>query len=360
MQILLKQISKHFHIDPSEIDVNSIDFGKQKKPNVNRLMIKSKYYLLKEYEITVPVNESGFTPCQIEKFTLTTLKKGGCLVPTVVWESKKDNALLLNWCGNHTLDVVAQNVSISHLSTLSDTILTVFNRVEEVFRVNEPQFEPFIFQFDAKENLQYLLNQGRKSIEYLTSLSKKSLTSNQITQLDTAWSSVSTRLLNAKLTLGSLDYQARNIVIDQLPYFIDFASVGWDWQERRLVQYLNSIGAYQGGGNFVSLLTRNVVERYAELVANHREDYSITDISACVDGHHLLFYLTVIHRILKSVARPEDPESQILIKAWGDPLLRLQSAISLIVDVNLSDDQHIMFIRRMIRQFATDSPQIKI
>ena len=52
-----------------------------------------------------------------------------------------------------------------------------------------------------------------------------------------AWDLFATRLQSAPTTLGSLDNNARNIVIQEnSPFFIDFASIGWNWQEMRLVQ----------------------------------------------------------------------------------------------------------------------------
>ncbi len=354
MQNLLAQIAKHFRINSSEIRVEPIYHGKQQKQNVSRLRIRRKSYLLKQHDITESVTKSGFTPFQIEKFTLSTLYKGGCLVPRIIWESEQQHALLLEWRGDQTLDSLAQNESVSSLMPELHTILNVFCHIEEIFRKNEAQFKPYVFHFERKQTLQHLLEQGRKTIGYLERLNSTPPTTSQIAQLDAAWASLSNRLSAAQPTLGGLDYQAHNIVIDSaLPYFIDFGSVGWDWQERRFVQYFNSIGAYQEGANFVSLLNRELVDVYAAWVVNHRKKCSPADITARIDGHHLLFYLSIVFRILHAVARPETPESQILLEAWGDARLRFQRTISLIINADLSDDASITQIRKMIREFHT-------
>jgi len=355
MQELLAQIAAYFQINLAEIKIEPIYHGRRQKQNVCRLKIRSKNHLLKQHEITDPVTESGFTPFQIEKFTLATLHKGGCLVPRIIWASEQYQALLLEWRGEYTLDSLAQSRSVSSLMPELHTILNVFCHIEEVFRKNEAQFRPYIFHFNLKQTLQRLLEQGRKTVGYLQHLSKTPPTASQAAQLDIAWDSLSNHLLGVLPTLGGLDYQARNIVFDrELPYFIDFASVGWDWQERRLVQYFNSIGASQEGANFVALLNRELVDAYAEWVVEHREKCSTADIAARVDGHHLLFYLSILHRILQAVAKPETAENQILLDAWGDARLRFQRAMELIINTDLSDDIHTTQIREMIGKFQAD------
>lgn len=355
MQKILKQIALHFQINLDEIRVEPIYHGNREKQNVRRLKIRGKSYLLKQHEVTSVVPESGFTPFQIEEFTLSTLHKGGCLVPRIIWESEQHQALLLEWRGDQTLDSLAQSGPVPNLMPELHTILKVFCHIEEVFRKNEAQFKPYLFHFEFKQTLQRLLEQGRKTVGYLERLSRTPPTTSQIAQLDAAWASLSDRLLTAQPTLGGLDYQARNIVIDgALPSFIDFASVGWDWQERRLVQYFNSIGAYQEGANFVSLLNRELIDAYAAWVVNHREKCSPANIAARIDGHHLLFYLSVVRKIFAAVARPETSENQILLEAWGDARMRFQRAISLIIKADLSDDVYTTQIREMIGEFHAD------
>ena len=355
MQHLLNLIASHFKIEPTEIEVTKILHGNIEKQNVCCLNIRANRYILKQHEITVPVTESGFTPFQIEKFTLSTLHNAGCLVPNVILTYEKDRTVLLEWRGGHTLDSLAQcNTGKNILPELS-TIVKELCKIESVFAENIDLFRPYTFQFDVKETLQSLLERGRTTVGYLQQLCKTPLTSSEIECLDAAWTSLSNRLLEAPLTLDSLDYHARNIVIfTGLPSFIDFASIGWDWQERRLVQYFNSLGAYQDGANFVSLLNLELVKTYAEWVVQHRENCSVTDVAARVDGHHLLFYLSVVYRILEATARPESRENQILVEAWGDLRLRFQHVISLIINTKLSDNEEINQIREMILDFHDD------
>lgn len=345
MKHLIEQIAAHFKTEADTLKFEPIRHGSQLKHNVCRLNLGSVSYLLKQHDITTPVVKAGYTPCQIESTVLSILHRNKCRVPRIIWKSETSHALLLEWCGGLTLDAMAQSRPLSDLGSILQTALMELCRVETVFAENTERLIPYTFRFDLDTTLQDSLEQGRKILGYLCN----SLTSSQTTHLDAVWTSLSNRLRTAPPTFDSLDYQSRNIVIsDETPFLIDFSSVGWDWQERRLVQFFNSIGANQEAASFVSLLNRELVDAYAEWVTTHRETYSPTEIAARVDSHHLLFYLSVIHQILRAVAQPETAESSALLKAWGNPKARYQSALRQIIRTDLSDDVHTTQIREMI------------
>ena len=345
MEHLIEQIAAHFKTEADTLKLEPIQHGSQQKHNVCRLKLGSMNYLLKQHDITTPVVKAGYTPCEIESTVLSILHRNGCRVPKIIWKSEGSHALLLEWCGELTLDAMAQSRSASTLKPILQTALMELCRVEYVFAENTERLTPYAFRFDVGRTLQDSLEHGRKTLDYLC----RSLTSSQTTHLDTAWTALSNRLRTAPPAFDSLDYQSRNIVIsEETPFFIDFSSVGWDWQERRLVQYFNSIGANQGGANFVSLLNRELVNAYAAWVISHRETCSSTEIAARVDSHHLLFYLSVIHQILRAVAQPEASESRTLLKAWGDLKARYNSALRQILHTDLSDDVYTTQIREMV------------
>ncbi|MCE2414158.1 hypothetical protein J4G07_09155 [Candidatus Poribacteria bacterium] len=342
---LVEQIAAHFKTEVNALQLEPIQHGSQQKHNVCRLKCGSVNYLLKQHDITTPVVQAGYTPCQIESTALSILHRNGCRVPKIIWKSDASHALLLGWCGELTLDAMAQSRPLSTLKPILQSALTELCRVETVFAENTELLTPYAFRFDLEVTLQRLLEQGRKTLGYLCG----TMTASQTAHLDAVWAILSNRLRTAPPTFDSLDYQSRNIVIsDETPFLIDFSSVGWDWQERRLVQFFNSIGANQEGANFVSLLNRELVNTYAAWVTAHRETCSSTEIAARVDGHHLLFYLSVIHQILRAVAQPEVSESRILLKAWGDLKARYQNALRQVIRTGLSDDVHTTQIREMI------------
>ena len=345
MEHLVERIAAHFKTEVDALKLEPIQHGSQQKHNVCRLKLGSMNYLLKQHDITTPVVNAGYTPYEIESTVLSILHRNGCRVPKIIWKSEDAHALLLEWCGELTLDAMAHSRSSSTLKPILQTALMELCRIENVFAENTERLTPYAFRFDLDTPLQDSLEHGRKTLGYLCS----SLTSSQTTYLDTAWTALSNRLRTAPPTFDSLDYQSRNIVIsDETPFLIDFSSVGWDWQERRLVQYFNSIGANQEGANFVSLLNRELVNAYAAWVTSHRETRSSTEIAARVDSHHLLFYLSVIHQILRAVALPEASESRALLKAWGDLKARYKSALTQVIHTDLSDDVYTAQIREMV------------
>ena len=134
---------------------------------------------------------------------------------------------------------------------------------------------------------------------------------NRFIGFDEFWSNFSKTLQKNSATLGVLDYNTRNIVINAgESTFVDFGSVGWDWSERRIVQFFNSLGANREGGNFVNLLNREVIDAYANRAVAHRPGTTVGNIIAQLDYHNILFYLSVVHRLLDAVVQPTREEKQ--------------------------------------------------
>ena len=279
MEHLIEHIAAHFKTDADALKLERIQHGMRQRHNVCRLKLGTESYLLKQHNITTPVVDAGYTPLQIEAAVLSLLHENGCQVPQLIWKSDDQHALLIEWCGELTLDALAQSKtkSIQHLMPLLNTILRELCKIETCFTTHAAQFAPYTFRFAAHTTLQDSLEQGKKVVGYLSHLSSSPMSSAQTEALANAWRLFANRLQNAPTTLGSLDNNARNIVIrDASAFFIDFASIGWNWQEMRFVQLLNSIGAFlpSGNANFVSLLDRKLVNTYAEWVSTHRENLS--------------------------------------------------------------------------------------
>ena len=280
-------------------------------------------------------------------------------MPQLIWKSEHHHALLLAWCGEATLDALVQRDKkpVQHLTPLLFTILEELCKIESCFTTHASQLAPYVFPFNAQATLQKLLARGKKVVTYLSHLNNRPMSSTEEATFMEVWDGFANLLRNAPTTLGSLDNNARNIVISEAaPFFIDFASIGWNWQEMRLVQLLNSIGAFLRSasetGNFISLLDRQLVDTYAEWVSMHRAACPPDEITYRVDGHHLLFYLSVIDQLLRAVAQPETPENKMLLEAWGDPQKRFQSAVAHITGTHLSDDNYTNRIRQMITDFS--------
>ncbi len=266
----------------------------------------------------------------------------------------------MEWCGDTALDNLAQETPIDELKPIVQNTVRAFCQLEEEFARTADALNPYIYPLDyptfLRDMMGTLLDQGRKTLDYLGWMQGEPMPSDQAKRLDKIWERLSNRLHRATPTLGTLDYNARNIVVDgDTPTFIDFGSIGWDWSGRRLVQSLNSLGANRTNGNFVSLLDQAIVKEYARQVAEHREDWSEAEIAAQVDYHQLLFYLSVIYRLLQLTAQPEAAESKATLQAWGDPQGRFRHALVLLTNSHLSEDTDSAHIRELIAAFRDAS-----
>lgn len=357
---VIKQIATYLHVSPDQIECVPIRHGTLERNNVWQLRAMGRSFLLKQHLITQPVNESTFTPFQIESAVLLRLHQAGCRVPELYWSSESAGCLLMEWCGDTTLDDLAQATPIDELKQTLQNTVRAFCQLEKGFGKSAHALKPYIYPLDYSaflhDTMQTLLDRGRKTLDYLAWMKGGPMSSDQAARLDTIWSRLSNRLHRATLTLGALDYNARNIVVDgETPTFIDFGSIGWDWSERRLVQSLNSLGTNRASRNFVSLLGQEIVKEYVRQIAKDWEGCSGTETAAQVDYHQLLFYLSAIYRLLQSTAQPESTKSKSTLQAWGDPKARFQRALTLLTDSRLSRDPDSIYIRESISAFRDTS-----
>jgi hypothetical protein len=157
--------------------------------------------------------------------------------------------------------------------------------------------------------------------------------------------------LRGEPDVGSLDYNARNVVLDEARgrvTLVDFAATGVDWPERRLVQYATATGGgaprgaassagagaevagapsrAEQGGTFRSALTAEVVQDYAALVAPRRG----TDreaVVAAVDAHEVLLLLLAAVGLQAVEAGAAHPERA---RAWRDVRGRREALLALL------------------------------
>ena len=277
---------------------------------------QSKFSLLKQY---LSGQASAY---QTEKRVLSALSEQAtrsCPTPVLEWYSDENCLLLMNWCGDQTLDAFAQSQQLMDVANpVVAEILTAYSLLESAFSSINLLPTTTNTMFDFEQTCQT----GFKIFKLL--LTKSVVPS----VLEAKWQQFTSVLQQAPMTFGPLDYQANNIVLDNRlkPYFIDFESIGWDWPARRLVQYLTSIGVGNPNGEFIPLLNRKVLAQSVDKEMQHR-----------LDGHSLLFYLIILDRVVRATARPDSSFAQILTKQWGDLTNRYQQAICQLQTVVLSD-----------------------
>ncbi len=158
--------------------------------------------------------------------------------------------------------------------------------------------------------------------------------------------------LGGEPDVGSLDYNARNVVLDEAGgrvTLVDFAATGVDWPERRLVQYATATGTTPGsmplgaggavpgagaggapggrqGGTFRSALTAEAVRDYAALVAPRRGTGPAMVVAA-VDAHEVLLLLLAAVGLRAVEAGTAHPERA---RAWSDVQGRREALLALL------------------------------
>ena len=158
--------------------------------------------------------------------------------------------------------------------------------------------------------------------------------------------------LGGEPDVGSLDYNARNVVLDEAGgrvTLVDFAATGVDWPERRLVQYATATGTTPGsmplgaggavpgagaggapggrqGGTFRSALTAEAVRDYAALVAPGRGTGPAMVVAA-VDAHEVLLLLLAAVGLRAVEAGTAHPERA---RAWSDVQGRREALLALL------------------------------
>ena len=104
----IEQIADHLRVDAASLQITPVRHGRLERNNAWRLNSPEKSYILKQHLIAHPVGKTDYSPYHIETAVLPILYRAGCRVPQVVWKSQVDSMLLLEACGENTLDDLAQ------------------------------------------------------------------------------------------------------------------------------------------------------------------------------------------------------------------------------------------------------------
>ncbi|MDQ3703026.1 MAG: hypothetical protein M3442_19205, partial [Chloroflexota bacterium] len=138
--------------------------------------------------------------------------------------------------------------------------------------------------------------------------------------------------MNALPSAGSLDYNARNAVLNGVAggtprlTLLDFSATGMDWPARRFVQYGTAAGGGQHSGNFVSAIQPASTLAYAEAVAP-LWGTDAPAVQQTVDAHDLLLLLTAAQSLRAIASGKAHPERT---RAWSDTGARRERLLSLL------------------------------
>lgn len=281
-------------------------------------------------------------PLYTESLVLERLGRLGCPVPEVHLVEPALRILVTAWAGDRTMDDACQEEDRETVAQRGRGIAEGLCRIEAAMG-DANLDEGLLLKPDAEDEAAGILPMAWRGAEAL-------LRSDPLTEAREGLARVAERLRTGARTVASLDYNARNVVIDRCgaARFIDFSSVGWDWPERRFVQYVTGLGAYRRGGRLVSPLTPELVTLYARVRRSFSPEADEKAIVRAVDAHDLLFHLLILARLARLRSCPEAPEARSLRRAWDAPEARWRQSV-LNLGRPLSDDPTVNALRERFR-----------
>ena len=260
---------------------------------------------------------------EVERHILDLLGEAGCAVPRVLGVDCQAQLIFLEYCGDQTLDDVVQEVPAETRKRYGLRLVEIFIEIEEVFRERGEELRfraaPQADETQLGKAWRLAGRQARRGMELL--LGRCPDRPRRLLDEMLGW------LGDRSASLGSTDYNARNVVVDPSSgrlSFIEFAKIGWDWPERRLVQYATSLGAGRPRGNFEGLLGGEEVEYYAARIGD-------AGAARALDGHHLVFHLNAAALLCGALVRAEERESGSLLQAWRNPRQRLERLLCALI-----------------------------
>ena len=167
--LIIEDIATFFGV--SVTDLHATPIRKLSENNIWKIEIGQRNFVLKRHFIHAPINGCKFTPFEIELNTLKVLKSKGCNVPKIIWQSDKKQSLLIEWCGNQTLDDMAQNQS--DWQPIVSQAISQFCYIEEAFKKSQDNLTAYVFPVNQDKKLQEILGHCRKTIFYIIQASKK-------------------------------------------------------------------------------------------------------------------------------------------------------------------------------------------
>jgi hypothetical protein len=309
-----------------------------------------------------------------EARTLAWLASRGAPVPRVLALDASDPPqwLALEWCGDRTLDDAAQTASEDERAALG---LALAGAVAAVERAFAPLTAGVRSRPDGwKAKLRALRAQAAPWIEAAQGALAWLLGHPPPPETAAALGATLRLARDAPADAGSLDYNARNVVLGETPertpgdpvagsapagqqpgapIIVDFAVAGVDWPARRFVQYGTATGTGRppgdragatrtegpaagghGGstgrapdtGTFQTVIDPGAVQAYAAAVAPLWERDAAA-VARAVDAHDVLLLLTAAAGLASVAARTAHPERAA---AWADVTGRRERLLALL------------------------------
>lgn len=293
----------------------------------------------------------------VEPRILDLLAGQGCSVPRVLGVDPETCFIFYEYRGDRTVDDLCQQQALRAVGgqrNLGRQLVTEFCQIESTLATHQHELEHMVTPTARIEELSATAAQVEAgALEGLAEMHSLCGAGATAAALDSV-RELSRRLSARAPTIGTTDYNARNIVVDggleggARLTFIEFARIGWDWPERRLVQYATSLGAGRPEGCFISLIGPDTVNCYAQWGGGGDEG----ERTAALDGHHILFHLNAAAMLSRALDAPHLPRHRALLAAWCNPEQRATQIIEAICEP-LTGDRRCSQFREMFASAMT-------
>ncbi len=225
-------------------------------------------------------------------------------VPRIITTEPDNGLVIYDWCGDQTLDDICQTADPK---PFVHSVINALCALEKAFYNHTTKFTPRIAPGCGSGDLRAQWHNIAQSLgETLPTLATGAPSA---PDLLAAWADIVGELVRASPVLGPTDYNARNIACPNpdTAIILELAKIGYDWPERRIVQYTTSLGAHNPSGRVVALLTPARARRYANF-ASKLYHIPVETILMRLDAHHLVYHLLATQICL---AAPEYPWQNI-------------------------------------------------
>ena len=284
---------------------------------------------------------------EVEQAVLGLLGASACPVPGMLGLDAETCFVFLEHCGTHTLDDLVQERGAAGVRRYTRKAIAGLRRIDGVLAENRGLLEPLVCPAGGVSHLLRAWDRAglraRRGLEGVLRLHGR-CGGPAAARCRSLLDEILQRLAGRGPVLGTTDYNARNIVVDPPAgrlSFIEFAKIGWDWTERRLVQYSASMGAGRPDGSFTSLLDRDAVRQFASGARDPG------DRALALDGHHIVFHLNAADLLLEALESRRNGRHAGLLQAWRRPRRRLEQIAGALTaalsDVSLTTEFRALF-----------------
>ena len=260
----------------------------------------------------------------VEQQVLTTLHEAGHPVPAVLAIDPEAQIIFLECAGPRTLAEALSSASRpgpQERELWAAQVLRGLVGIERVLAA-DARWEQVVIPGAGRQDLSRAWDAaGRAALEGLDLLLRGlgAWRSPQNTRrIHTVLEELVLSLGQRRPDLGVTDYQPGNIVLDESGErltFLEFAKLGWDWTERRAVQYATGTDPSALPG----LIEEQAVWLYGDLWAADDGVDGATRRRA-LDGHHIVYHLLLARRFCSEGTGPAPDTISELTRLLATPL----------------------------------------